>query len=209
MKVFSLIDNLKAIYENNKTVRKNNTVLLCPGTIPKAKHMLFQGLSQDIIDEYLIDSYKNIVPPQYIEFLKYSNGGTFYMYKVQSERKVGLKTKKIEFASSGLTIFGIPRTPPYERAIDMEEPFDIRIEDLRRHKAIPKSWLGVGRYHINEIGSDTAGIEASLFIDCDSQKAYACVVDEYTIIEEWNSFDECLCNIFDREKNYKDLYLVR
>lgn len=125
-------------YSEDCIVRKNGTILLSPGKIPNCKHMFHKGLEQEVIDEFLVSEYKNHFPEEYIEFLKFSNGATLYRVKI--------KTKKFEFGMERLILFGLPLTPPFSRPMDEEEPFDIRIEDLGRHKLISKKWLKFGCY---------------------------------------------------------------
>ena len=140
MHFFSLVNKLKEEHEKNTLHRANKTFLLNPGKIPKAQHILYEPLTPELIDEYLIQAYKNIVPDQYIQFLRYSNGIDLFMFKILCG--------KFSFAGSNLTIYGIPRTKPFGRPADMEEPFDIRIEDLRRHDNISDTWLRVGTYRL-------------------------------------------------------------
>ncbi len=198
MKAYTIIENIKNIYSNDKIVRTNDTLLLGPGNIPKAKHMLFKPLTEEFINEYLVAEYKNILPNEYLNFLKYSNGGMFYMFKI--------KTERIEYASSSVTIFGIPRTPPFNRSSDMEEPFDIRVEDLRRHKMISKDWLAVGRFRKNNLDNNKLGYECSLFIDCKTERVYCVKLDESDVMNEWNSFDTCLCELLREASLYKEVY---
>ena len=133
MRFFDILDALKSEYKGNCSIRKNGTLLLCPGKIPRSRHMLFKPLCDEYIQEYLIEQYNNNFPKEYIEFLKYSNGANLHTVK--------MKTDKIEFASNLFVIFGLPLTPPFGRPKDEEEPYDIRIEDLGRHKEISKKWL--------------------------------------------------------------------
>ena len=186
MRIIALIEELKKKYECNTIVRKNGTMLLGPGKIPKSDHMLYKGLTQDVLDEYLISQYKYKFPSEYVEFLKYTNGATLFSIKIRSG--------KLEYASSYLTILGLPLTPATSRAVDMEEPFDVRIEDLRRHKKIPKHWLKCGRYKMKR----EKGNEADLFIDTETNMVFSCRVDDYNIVESWASLDDCLCNIFEK-----------
>ncbi len=206
MKVFEKIDSLKAIYANDSLVRKNGTILLAPGTIPKAKHILYKPLTQELIDEYLIAEYKNEFPEQYIEFLKYSNGAQLYMNRLGINAKRRKRVEQIYIACLGLDINGLPRTPPFGRAKDMEEPFDLRIEDLRRHNDVPNTWLKVGRYAKNETGSDVFGKEYDIFIDCVTQETYGCLVDHFVLDQKWPSLDDCLCAVMDMVSEYNSEY---
>ena len=112
MKFIHFVENLKKEHAGDTLVRKNGTLILCPGKIPKAKHIIYKGLSSRLIKEELIDQYKNKFPKEYIEFLKYSNGITLFMFKI--------KINGIEFAGSNLTIYGLPLVPPFSRPQDEE-----------------------------------------------------------------------------------------
>ena len=194
MNFFSFVNELKEEHAKNTLRRANKTLLLNPGKIPKAQHILYEPLTPECIDEYLIKAYKNTVPDQYIQFLRYSNGIELFMFKILYG--------KFSFAGSNLTIYGIPRTKPFGRPADMEEPFDIRIEDLRRHKDIPDTWLKVGTYRLRyEMGS-----EADLYIDCNSQRVFSTKRDQRNIEEQWDSFDVCLCDLFQRAQNSRPEY---
>ncbi|MBE6664900.1 MAG: hypothetical protein E7603_01585 [Ruminococcaceae bacterium] len=189
MKIFSLLDELKKDHSNHTVIRKNGTLLFNPGKIPKAQHILYQPLTSELIDEYLSKAYKNTLPVQYKQFLGYSNGMDLFMFKIF--------VAKFAFAGSNITIYGLPRTQPFGRPADMEEPFDIRIEDLRRHANIPDTWLKVGTYRLKY----ESGGEADMFIDCDSQRVFTTKRDQCGIEEQWDSFDFCLCDLFQRAQN--------
>ena len=161
LEFFSLVDELKERHKSNTLIRRNETLLLNPGEIPKAQHILYKPLTTELIEEFLVKSYSNVLPMQYITFLKYSNGIELFMFKIL--------TGKFKFAGSNLTVYGLPRTKPFDRPADMEEPFDIRVEDLRRHDDIPNTWLRVGTYRLKyELGG-----EADIYIDCDSQRVFS------------------------------------
>lgn len=189
MEIFSLVDQLKKEHRTLTVIRKNGTLLLNPGKIPKAQHMLYKPLTSELVDEYLTKAYKNALPVQYKQFLGYSNGMDLFMFKILAG--------KFAFAGSNIIIYGLPRTKPFGRPVDMEEPFDVRIEDLRRHKNIPDTWLRVGTYRLKyELGG-----EADMYIDCNSQRVFATKRDQCGIEEQWDSFDLCLCDLFQRAQN--------
>ncbi len=185
MRFFDILDDLKNEYKNNCSIRNNGTILLCPGKIPRSRHMLFKPLCDEYIQEYLIEQYKNNFPEEYIEFLKYSNGANLHTVK--------LKTDRFEFAANLFVIFGLPLTPPFSRPKDEEEPFDVRIEDLGRHKDIPNTWLKCGTYTRNY----NFNVQNDIFIDTETNKIYACIKNEKEIIDCWESLDECFCSIFE------------
>ena len=99
-----------------------------------------QSLIDDICyNNNLIKQYKNKFPEEYLYLLEHINGADFHWLRVDMENGDG-------FAYSLLTIFGLPITPPFARDKDMEEPFDVRIEDLNRTFRTPDSWLKFGQY---------------------------------------------------------------
>ena len=71
MEFINILNNLKNQYADDCIVRKNETLLLGPGTMPKSRHMLFKPLNDEYIYEFLISQYNNPFPKEYIEFLKY------------------------------------------------------------------------------------------------------------------------------------------
>ena len=185
MEFINILNNLKSQYADDCILRKNETLLLGPGKIPKSRYMLFKPLNDEYIDQFLVSQYKNEFPKEYIEFLKYSNGADLYTVKI--------KSGKFEYAYNLFTIYGLPLTQPFGRPFDMEEPFDIRVEDLARHDDIPATWLKCGKY-IKEYDMNTIN---DIFIDTETLKVYSCVKNEKDIIDSWNSLDECFCSIFD------------
>ena len=134
----------------------------------------------------------------YIEFLKYTNGANLCITKMWHT----VKKKRIPTASGFFTIFGLPRTQPYGRPPEMEEPFDLRIEDLSRHDDIPKTWLKCGVYTRNyDFHSRT-----DIFIDTKTEQVYACVKNQKDIVEQWNNLDECFCKVYHSFDDMKDEY---
>ena len=131
------LESLKTEFSGDCITRKNGTLLLCPGKIPKCRHMLFAGLSDKLIKEFLADGYKNKFPEEYRQFLRYTNGANLYTVKVNT-------SNGLSFAHNLFTLYGLPRTQPFGRPNDMEEPYDIRVEDLGRHKETPQTWLKFG-----------------------------------------------------------------
>ena len=145
MEFFKILEALKEQYKDDMTIRKNGTILLMPGAVPRARHMLFKPLDDKLINEFLVSQYAHKFPQTYIEFLRYSNGANLCTIKLWHT----IKKKRIPTAGGLFTIFGLPRTQPYGRLPEMEEPFDMRIEDLGRHDDIPSDWLKCGTYTRN------------------------------------------------------------
>ena len=205
MEFFKILDSLKEQYKDDMTIRKNETILLSPGEVPRAKHMLYKPLEKRIIDSFLVSQYTHRFPRSYLEFLSYSNGADLCTVKmwhnIKDKRK---RIKRIPTACGLFTIFGLPRTQPYGRPPEMEEPFDMRIEDLARHKDIPNEWLKCGTYYRNY---DFRAHRTDIFIDTRDEKVYACVKNQKEILESWNNLDECFCSVYhhfdDRKEEYE------
>lgn len=186
MKFVGVLDELVKSSGKDVLKRKNGTLLIYPGEIPKSRHMLFRGLSKSMLKEGLIDNYVHPFPEQYKELLLHYNGANLCTVKVNS-------SKGVTFAMSLLTIYGLPATPPFGRAWDMEEPFDVRIEDLSRHKNVSMLWLKFASYE-----EPPTFKWVDCFVDTESGKVYACPKDECDIVGEWDSIDECLCSLFEK-----------
>lgn len=198
MDFFKILDSLKEQYKDDMKIRDNGTILLSPGTIPNYRHMLFKPLDEKLIERFLISQCVHKFPKSYIEFLRYSNGANLCVAKMWHT----IKKKRIPTASGLFTIFGLPRTQPYGRPPEMEEPFDMRMEDLRRHDDIPNSWLKCGVYARNYEFLSRAGI----FIDPETEKVYACIDGESDVVDSWNNLDECFCSIYHSFDDMKDEY---
>lgn len=192
------LDTLKEQYGENMKIRANGTILLAPGTVPRARHMLFKPLEEKIIEEFLISQHALKFPNAYIQFLKYTNGADLCNTKVWHT----IKKRRIPTAGGLFTIFGLPRTQPYGRPPEMEEPFDMRIEDLARHKDIPDTWLKCGTYNRNyDLHTQT-----DIFIDTADEKVYACTKNQKDIVDSWDNLDECFCSIYHSFDDMKDEY---
>ena len=198
MEFFKILDELKKQYENDKLIRANGTILLHPDRVPRARHMLFKPLDDKLINEFLVSQYVYKFPEEYIEFLKYTNGANLCTTKVWHT----IKKRRIPTAGGLFTIYGLPRTQPFGRPDDMEEPFDMRIEDLRRHDDIPKTWLQCGNYIINyDLHTDF-----DIFIDAESEKVYSCIRNTTTIVDSWENLDDCFCSIYHSFDDMNDEY---
>ena len=189
-----LVHDLQQSYKNDMIVEKNGTLLLAPGSVPKARHILYRKLSLDELNECLINNYKNSFPKQYAELLTGFNGMNLFRAK--------MITEKFEFSSSFLTIFGFPRTPPSKRPPDEDEPFDVRIEDFDSPETIPSAWLRCGRYK-TVLGY---GGEADIYIDTTDEHVYSCNANTDVVIQKWDDLDECLCSIFEFASKSKTEY---
>ena len=189
MEFLNIVKDLVHQYDGNIVRRKNNTLLLGPGHIPKCEHMLFARLPRQLYEEHLIKQYKNKFPEEYLYLLEHINGADFHWLRINMENGDG-------FAYSLLTIFGLPITPPFARAMDMEEPFDVRIEDLNRTVSTPDSWLKFGQY-IYDLPTDEI---RDLYIDTETGRVMACLkkkkLGKNKIIQEWDNMDLCLCEVF-------------
>lgn len=197
MMFFEKIEALKDQYKDDCIVRKNGTILLASGKIPKCKHMLFEPLPKSIIKEHLIDQYKLPFPEDYANFLEHMNGvGLFWVRVLLSD---------MEIATSLFTVYGLPLTPPFSRPLDMEEPFDVRIEGLARHKDLPAQWFKVASYY-RDFNFSTI---YDLFIDTDTGRIYSCEKNKSVVIEEWDNLNECFCDIYNRVADAKEEYVYK
>ena len=200
MRFIEILEELKEINENNVHIQKNGTLLLHlhPNAIPKSDHILYAPLTDRILHEYLISQYKFTFPQEYIEFLKYSNGGDLCIVRMWHS----IKKKRIPTSSVLFSIFGLPQKPPFARPQDEEEPFDLRIEDLARSPKIPEYWLKCGCYARNYDFHNMYDI----FIDTKTNKVYSCIKDDDNIIDSWESLDECFCDIYASFLNRNEEY---
>lgn len=181
-----LLRELKVAFASDCLVRTNGTLLLSPGKIPKCRHMLFRPMRDNDILSFLVSEYRGVFPKEYIEFLQCSNGANLYYVK--------LTTSAHSIAYPMLTLFGLPMTPPSGRPLDMEEPYDIRIEDLARSRNIPNTWLKCGTY-IREYDFKTI---YDIFVDTTSKQAFSTKKNDSIVVEHWENLDDCLCSIFSR-----------
>ena len=150
--------------------------------------MLFKPLDDNLINDFLSSQYVYKLPQEYIEFLKYTNGANLCNVKVWHT----INKKKIPTSASLLVIYGLPRTQPFGRPSDMEEPFDLRIEDLRRHNNTPRTWLHCGNYFRDyDIHTDF-----DIFIDSENGNVYSCIRNTNEISDSWKNLDDCFCNIY-------------
>ena len=195
MKIFEKIEALKVQYGNDSLLRKNGTLLLGIGTIPKARHTLYKGLDDIVIKKYLIDQYKLPFPKSYANFLNHFNGASLYNIRTIIS---GVKCVK-----TNLSIYGLPLTPPQSRAPDMEEPYDVRIESLGQHKDLPDRWLKIGRY---TTGYDFK-VLCEIFVDTGDGCVYGVKKKTDIIVDKWNNLDDCLCAIFDSFSDLKEEYI--
>ena len=201
MEFLKFVTDVKKEYASDSIIRENKTILLAPGKLPKCKYMFFEALSQDLIDDFLVSHFSGItLPEDYIEVLKTTNGANLFSVKINSG--------KVSFANSMLVILGLPRTQPFGRPLDMEEPFDIRVENLARHKNIPIHWLKCAIWtQIEDV--EKGDNQTDIFIDTITKKVFACRKNQEEILKEWSNLDESLCYIIDSFKELKDEYELK
>lgn len=185
MEFLKILDDLSREFSDNLIIRKNGTILLGPDDVPNCRHMLFEPLTEEYAKTYLINEYKNKFPEDYIAVLLHTNGANLY--------NVRLKISDFNLAHPLFAIFGLPRTAPSDRAQNMEEPFDLRIEDLARHKLLPDTWIKCGTY-IKDYNFD---VQNDIFIDTLSNKVYSCRKNQKDIVDSWSDLDNCFCSIFE------------
>jgi hypothetical protein len=163
--------------------------------------MIYPPLPKKTLEKHLVQAYKNEFPEEFLELLEYVNGFNLFFTRVNYGEDF--------FAYNLFTIFGLPMTAPFARKPNMEEPHDITIEDLRRHKKTPKAWLKCGQYVNNFNFSEICDI----FIDTKSNIVYSCEAfknkkdtKDLKIINEWSTLDDCLCEIFNSNLECKEEY---
>lgn len=195
MKFFKIVDKIIKENKDNTIVRKNGTLLIEPLGIPKSRHMIFKPIGDRAVKEIFIGDYKNEFPKEYIKLLKKYNGLSIYNHKIVLLNSIDKRTKKpMEFAGHGLTLFGLPCRPPFERPRDEEECYDIRIEDLRKHDNIPDTYLKIGVYRRCDEWNSTTEI----MVDTVSHRVYAFEREDDKIQAEWDNLDDCLCDIYEK-----------
>jgi len=201
MNFLKYVTDIKKEFASDCIIRDNKTILLLPGEIPKCKYMFFEALSQDLIDDFLVEHFSDItLPKDYIELLKTTNGANLFSVKINSG--------KFSFANSMLIILGLPRTQPFGRPLDMEEPFDVRVENLARHKNIPSHWFKFAIWtQLEDV--EKGDNQTDVFVDTINNKVFACRKNQEHIIKEWDCMDECLCDIIDSFKDLKDEYELK
>jgi hypothetical protein len=197
MKFIQKLEKLKTQYATNCVIRKNGTLLLSPGKIPRCKHMLFAPILERRLAQNLKD-YKGNFPSEFSEFLRYSNGAELFSIKV-------VMKSGNEIAYSLFSILGFPSTPPYARPQDQEECFSVRIEDHARHSKIPKQWLKCGIYAKDYDFRN----QYDIFLDTETGKVYSVIKNQCEVIEQWESLDECFCAVYDSFADAKESYPYR
>lgn len=186
MKFAGRLAELLRNYKNNFAAQRNGTLVLGPSETLYCEHLLFQELSDKDIQMHLVPCWEGDFPTALVELLKIANGAKLF--------NVHLNCGDFTMTSSMLIILGLPRTPPFRRPKDMEEPFDIRVENL--HNFAPSSWLKFASY----IPNFDFHARRNLFVDRHTGKVYACHANEAEVLQEWDSIDQCLCEIYDALK---------
>ena len=197
MKFTQQLELLKEQYKNNLIIRKNGTLNLGPGIGPGLElhcdHQLFKPLTEALIDKFLRADYKWPFPKEYAEFLKYSNGASLCRVRLKG---------KATFTSTLFHIYGLPRTQPFGRPFDEEEPGDVRIESLSYHKDLPDYWLKCARYTKNY----DFYVPYEVFIDTKTNQVHEVAKDSAIVTNTWDALDECFCYIWDSLKDRKSEY---
>ncbi len=199
MKIIEFIEKIKNEYIDDCIIRKNGTLLLQPQNTPKCKHMIFKQLQDEHLDEYIAPYFHEIIfPNDYSSFLKKYNGANLFSIKITSG--------KFSIAHPMLVLLGLPMTKPFNRPLDMEEPFDIRIENLARHNSIPKDWIKCAIW--TEIDNIGKGKPTDIFVESSTNKVYACTKNDQKIIYEWENLDQCFCHIIKSLETLKNEYII-
>lgn len=199
MKIIEFLKKIKNDYSEDCIVRQNGTLLLKPQTVPKCKFMIYKSLKNEYIEDYVLPYFENVNFPQdYLKLLKCYNGADLFFVK--------LNCGKYSFAHPMLVILGLPLTKPFERDLDMEEPSDVRVENLARNKSIPNEWIKCAIW--TEIKNIGKGEPTDIFIDSLTNKVYGCTKNQCEILYTWDNLDDCLCYIIDSFKGLEDEYSI-
>lgn len=171
--------------------------LTLPKTITKKGDELWENPNADIrmnkyihkkyaaIDEPIIQQMERSLqsrwnvkfPKWYHSFLQYANGISVFYGAI---------------ALHGYQI--INRTN-----LDWESPCSLEIENLGRHKNVPKEWLFIGGYVYD-------GTEIVIDTKKESSEVFCLYNETDEIVCSWNSFEEFLCNEL---KRLQQLYLQK
>ena len=199
MEFINFLDKIKNDYSDDCVVRENGTLLLKPQTIPKCKHMFFKRLKNEYLNEYIIPYFEGLsFPNDYKKILEKCNGANLFSIKITKG--------KFSIAHSMLVLLGLPLTKPFDRPLNMEEPFDIRIENLARHPAIPHDWIKCAIW--TEIKNIGKGEPTDIFIDSTSCRVYGCAKNKKDVLYTWENLDECFSSIVKSFESLKDEYII-
>lgn len=185
MKFIEKIKALKEKYAEDCSVMNNAFLYgLKEVTPPLAEHIVFSPMPQKVMDD-MIYNYLRTFPKELLELFRYMNGAALFW----TTCVIGKSGNCIPI--SCLDIFGVPLTNDRIHI----EPYNISIEDLRRPKETPDSWLKFGAFYRRDNLFDTIW----LFVDVDSSKVFAVEDNDevFTVTDHWSSIDDCLCSIFD------------
>lgn len=151
---------------------------------PLAKHIIYSPMNKNIT-EHLVMSYKLTIPKELLSIYQAMNGADLF-WTTWEVPKTNIKIPVCCFS-----IYGIP----IENSRKYPEPFNISVEDLNRAPDTPSYWLKFGSY----CQPDNISYKFDLFVDTKSGDVYATEhnVSKCTILQVWNSIDNCLCSIFD------------
>ena len=111
MRIVNKLVELRTSYKSKSIQHDNGAILIEPSDMPKCRHMLFPGLKKDDIDKYLVENYNNPFPHEYAEFLQVFNGANLCSVRIKA------KAANTYFAESLLTIYGVPRTKPFNLSL--------------------------------------------------------------------------------------------
>jgi hypothetical protein len=116
----------------------------------------------------------------------------FKIQKKSRSKVQKFRTEEFDISWPLFDIYGVSLTPPFAQQPDMEEPYDLRVEDLARHPEIPETWLKCGSYTRNY----NFNVLTDIFIDTATGQVYACEKNQKEIVNQWSNLDECFCSIY-------------
>ncbi len=169
-----------------QTYTEKNAVFIDvpPDNCFRARHIVFKPMSKGLID-HLIESYKGTIPESLLMLYRTMNGALLF----RTMRYI--EAANLYIPVCNFSVYGIPLGEP-KGAI---EPFNISIEDLNRPYGIPDHWLKFGSYYM----PDSFSCKCDLYIDTYTFTVHGIDHDSCECIDlyQWQSLDECLCDIFD------------
>ena len=186
MKFIEKIKGLKSRYDECVCSIEGNAILydLQSSSPPIATHIVFLPMPTNIKNS-MIYNYKLIFPNDLLDLYNHMNGADLFW----TTCLIGKSNRRIPICR--FSLYGIPLTDDRKYI----EPYNISVEDLGRPKGTPCNWLKFGSFYF----PDDLFRRIMLFVDVESLKVFA--VDEEktecSIVDSWDSVDECLCSVFD------------
>ena len=179
------LQKLLSAYNKESCKMYGNTFLYgCYETPPPlASHFVFPPMPEST-RRALVENYNLPFPDELLHLYEIMNGANLF-WTVRSI------SNNMRIPVCQLAIYGVPLTL---RNPEIIEPFNISVEDLRRPKDTPATWLKFASYNIVEKSE-----RWDLFVDTCAYTVTAVKNGEAKcqVVAKWNSIDECLCNLLE------------